>query len=67
MKVKLIHYGSNPTKKKTVLEENDFSKQNNTYKIEPSLKKRCLDCKKMLTVKFSPPHQQYSKKNDWGG
>ena len=40
--------------------------QNNTYKLEPSLKKRCLDCKKMLIVKFSPPHQQYSNKNNWG-
>ncbi|MCE8163314.1 MAG: hypothetical protein I3273_03200 [Candidatus Moeniiplasma glomeromycotorum] len=47
--------------------KNKEIKQNNTYRLEPPLKKRCLDCKKMLIVKFSPPHQQYSKKNDWGG
>jgi len=41
--------------------------QKGIYKLEPPLKKRCLDCKKTLIVKFSPPHQQYSNKNNWGG
>jgi hypothetical protein len=40
--------------------------QNNIYRLEPPLKKRCLDCKKSITVKFSPPHQAYSNKNNWG-
>jgi hypothetical protein len=49
----------NKTKKEEI-------KQNNIYRLEPPLKKRCLNCKKMLIVKFSPPHQQYSNKNNWG-
>lgn len=36
------------------------------YTLKPPLKVTCLECRKKLVVKFCPPHQAYSQKNNWG-
>ncbi|CAJ0902084.1 13390_t:CDS:2 [Entrophospora sp. SA101] len=36
------------------------------YTLKPPLKTKCFECQKGITVKFCPPRQEYSQKNNWG-
>ena len=36
------------------------------YILKPPLKVACWECQKKFIVKFCPPRQAYSQKNNWG-
>ena len=40
-------------------------KSKNIFELKPHLKVKCMECKKKLIVKFCPPRQGYSNKNNW--
>ena len=36
------------------------------YHLKPPLKVKCFQCQTKIIVKFCPPKQGYSQKNNWG-
>ncbi len=51
---------------KKVIKKTTNPKTKNMYHLKPPLSVNCFECQKKFTVKFCPPRQAYSQKNNWG-